>query len=119
MAGIILLPSTLNLAFKLPSAASNPACTMPLLALLCPIHTSSSFSSITAFTLYRMRFLKTKAPTTPPPITATSDIPIFNSFYYNVIFEISSNLFKINSGFLSFNFAACSAVDSPLKTSAV
>ena len=71
---INLLPATLNFAFKLPTGASNPACTIPLFALLAPIHTSLSFSTRHTCKAYFVSSRKINPPTTPPPITTTSNI---------------------------------------------
>ena len=71
---IMRLPSTLNFALSVPSCASYPACTMPLFALLCPMQTSSSFSTRHTFKRYFVSSLSTVPPITPPPITMTSNI---------------------------------------------
>ena len=85
-AGIILLPSTLNLALLVPGLASCPACTIPLFALEVPEHTSSSFSSTATESSYLDSSLATAEPTTPAPIITTS--------YLSIIFSIGFSFLK-------------------------
>ena len=83
--GIILLPSTLNLALLEPGLASYPACTIPLFALEVPEQTSSSFSSTATDSSYLESSRATAEPTTPAPITTTSYLPIIFSISFSFL----------------------------------
>ncbi|MPM59911.1 hypothetical protein SDC9_106757 [bioreactor metagenome] len=74
MLGYILQPRTFSLAFNVPSFASNPPCTIALLALVVPWQTSTPFSKTTVFKSYFDSCLAIALPEIPAPIIATSNI---------------------------------------------
>ena len=65
-------PATFNFAIRLPAGASKPAWTMPLLALLVPQHTSSSFSRTRMSNANRDNSRAMAQPLTPAPTMTTS-----------------------------------------------
>ena len=91
-AGIILDPMTFILAFMLPGLASCPACTIPLLALLVPSHTSSPRSSTRMLRSVLASSRAMALPVTPAPMIRTSTI-LFppSSFFCPFCFMLESD----------------------------
>mmetsp|Transcript_54617 Transcript_54617/g.144854 ORF Transcript_54617/g.144854 Transcript_54617/m.144854 type:complete len:216 (+) Transcript_54617:1832-2479(+) len=74
-AGNIWLPFQQRRARVEPGLSSYPACTIPLLPLVAPWHTSSAASTITTLAVVFASSRATAAPMQPLPITMQSYVP--------------------------------------------